>query len=94
MNFIFYTLTGLFSFLGKENPWLVPTEDSTYESVEPLFLELRATAMLCLPSGECMCPDANLCASLMSALYASVDEQVVLTRQLMVWFFLLSCFLI
>lgn len=70
--------------LRKENPWLVPTEDSTYESVEPLFLELRATAMLCLPSGECMCPDANLCASLMSALYASIDEQVVLTRQLMV----------
>ncbi|XP_058179143.1 nuclear pore complex protein NUP107 isoform X2 [Rhododendron vialii] len=69
--------------LRKENPWLVPNEDSTYESVE-LFLELRATAMLCLPSGECMCPDATLCATLMSALYSSVDEQVVSTRQLMV----------
>lgn len=88
LNFIFHT--NWFTFLpGKENPWLVPNEDSTYESVE-LFLELRATAMLCLPSGECMCPDATLCATLMSALYSSVEEQVVSTRQLMVWYFLLS----
>ncbi|KAI7978985.1 Nuclear pore complex protein NUP107 [Camellia lanceoleosa] len=53
---------------GKENPWLVPTEDHIYESVEPLFLELHAIAMLCLPSGECMCPDATLCATLIGAL--------------------------
>ncbi|CAL5381126.1 unnamed protein product [Camellia sinensis] len=65
---------------GKENPWLVPTEDRVYESVEPLFLELHAIAMLCLPSGECMCPDATLCATLMSALYSSVSEEVVLNR--------------
>ncbi|CAL5381112.1 unnamed protein product [Camellia sinensis] len=69
---------------GKENPWLVPNEDRVYESVEPLFLELHAIAMLCLPSGECMCPDATLCATLMSALYSSVSEEVVLNRQLMV----------
>ncbi|CAL5381200.1 unnamed protein product [Camellia sinensis] len=68
----------------KENPWLVPNEDRVYESVEPLFLELHAIAMLCLPSGECMCPDATLCATLMSALYSSVSEEVVLNRQLMV----------
>ncbi|CAL5379366.1 unnamed protein product [Camellia sinensis] len=68
----------------KENPWLVPAEDHVYESVEPLFLELHAIAMLCLPSGECMCPDATLCATLMSALYSSVSEEVVLNRQLMV----------
>ncbi|CAL5379562.1 unnamed protein product [Camellia sinensis] len=70
--------------LRKENPWLVPVEDHVYESVEPLFLELHAIAMLCLPSGECMCPDATLCATLMSALYSSVNEEVVLNRQLMV----------
>uniref|UniRef100_A0A5B7BC96 Nuclear pore complex protein n=1 Tax=Davidia involucrata TaxID=16924 RepID=A0A5B7BC96_DAVIN len=70
--------------LRKENPWLVPTEDRIYESKEPVFLELHATAMLCLPSGECMCPDATLCATLMSALYSSVSEEVVLDRQLMV----------
>ncbi|CAL5379220.1 unnamed protein product [Camellia sinensis] len=69
---------------GKENPWLVPTEDRVYESVEPLFLELHAIAMLCLPSGECICPDPTLCATLMSALYSSVSEEVVLNRQLMV----------
>ncbi|CAL5379280.1 unnamed protein product [Camellia sinensis] len=69
---------------GKENPWLVLTEDRVYESVEPLFLELHAIAMLYLPSGECMCPDATLCATLMSALYSSVSEEVVLNRQLMV----------
>ncbi|CAL5330799.1 unnamed protein product [Camellia sinensis] len=34
----------------KENPWLVPTEDHVYESVDCLFLELHATVMLCLPS--------------------------------------------
>ncbi|CAL5330401.1 unnamed protein product [Camellia sinensis] len=69
---------------GKENPWLVPTEDHVYESIEPLFLELHAIAMLCLPSGECMCSDATSCATLLSALYSSVSEEVVLNRQLMV----------
>ncbi|KAI8026170.1 Nuclear pore complex protein NUP107 [Camellia lanceoleosa] len=45
------TLNSSFSLLlRKENPWLVPTEDHIYESVEPLFLELHAIAMLCLPS--------------------------------------------
>ncbi|KAI8026378.1 Nuclear pore complex protein NUP107 [Camellia lanceoleosa] len=79
------TLNSSFSLLfRKENPWLVPAEDHVYESVEPLFLELHAIAMLCLPSGECMCPDAALCATLMSALYSSVNEEVVLNRQLMV----------
>ncbi|THF96671.1 hypothetical protein TEA_000858 [Camellia sinensis var. sinensis] len=52
--------------------------------IEPLFLELHAIAMLCLPSGECMCPDATSCATLLSALYSSVSEEVVLNRQLMV----------
>ncbi|KAI8024890.1 Nuclear pore complex protein NUP107 [Camellia lanceoleosa] len=61
------TLNSSFSLLlRKENPWLVPTEDHVYESVEPLFLELHAIAMLCLPSGECMCPDATLCATLLN----------------------------
>ncbi|CAL5379212.1 unnamed protein product [Camellia sinensis] len=79
------TLNSSFSrLLRKENPWLVPTEDRIYESVEPLFLELHAIAMLCLPSGECMCPDATLCSTLMSALYSSVSEEAVLNRQLMV----------
>ncbi|THG10873.1 hypothetical protein TEA_025808 [Camellia sinensis var. sinensis] len=78
------TLNSSFSqLLRKENPWLVPTEDHVYESVEPLFLELHAIAMLCLPSGECMCLDATLCATLLSALYSSVSEEVVLNRQLM-----------
>ncbi|THF97016.1 hypothetical protein TEA_001696 [Camellia sinensis var. sinensis] len=78
------TLNSSFSqLLRKENPWLVPTEDHVYESVEPLFLELHAIAMLCLPSGECMCPDATLCATLLSALYSLVSEEVVLNRQLM-----------
>ncbi|XAR67562.1 hypothetical protein NMG60_11002362 [Bertholletia excelsa] len=70
--------------LRKENQWLVPAEDCVYEAMEPVFLELHATAMLCLPSGECLCPDATLCATLMSALYSSVSEEAVLHRQLMV----------
>lgn len=75
--------------LGKENPWLISSEEHVWESVDALFLELHATAMLCLPSGECICPDATVCAALMSALYSSVSEEVVLNRQLMVC--LLSC---
>lgn len=70
--------------LRKENPWLVSDENNIYESMEPVFLELHATAMLCLPSGECMCPDATLCTTLISALYSSVSEEIVLNRQLMV----------
>ncbi|KDP40670.1 hypothetical protein JCGZ_24669 [Jatropha curcas] len=70
--------------LRKENPWLTPVEDQAYESAAPTFLELHATAMLCLPSGECMCPDATICTALMSALYSSVSEEIVLHRQLMV----------
>ncbi|GAB2268973.1 hypothetical protein Dimus_003907 [Dionaea muscipula] len=74
-------------FLGKENAWLIPTEDHIYETEEvpgPVFIELHATAILCLPSGECMYPDATICATLMSALSSSVTEEVVLNRQLMV----------
>ncbi|EOY27316.1 Nuclear pore complex protein Nup107 isoform 1 [Theobroma cacao] len=70
--------------LRKENPWLISVEEHVNDSTEPLFLELHATAMLCLPSGESMCPDATVCAALMSALYSSVTEEVVVERQLMV----------
>lgn len=68
----------------KENLWLDFVEDYKYEADVPVFLELHATAMLCLPSGECLQPDANICTALMSALYSSVSEEVVLHRQLMV----------
>ncbi|XP_062008772.1 nuclear pore complex protein NUP107 [Rosa rugosa] len=67
--------------LRKENPWLA--SGHVYGSVEPTFLELHATAMLCLPSGECLFPDATVCTTLMSALYSSVSEEDVLNRQLM-----------
>ena len=69
---------------GKEDPWLIPIEDQIYDTTEPTFLELHAMAILCLPSGECMPPDATLCATLMSALYSSVPEEVVSNRQLTV----------
>lgn len=78
--------------IGKENLWLGSSEDQIYESAEPIFLELHATAMLSLPSGGCMPPDATSCAALMSALYASVCEEEVLNRQLMVHFFTFSLF--
>ncbi|KAJ8755759.1 hypothetical protein K2173_024303 [Erythroxylum novogranatense] len=68
----------------RDNPWLAYVPDQTYESAGPVFLELHATAMLCLPSGECLSPDANICTALMNALYSSVSEEVVLHRQLMV----------
>lgn len=68
----------------REVPWLVPSQDPVYESMEPVFLELHATAMLCLPSGEWMAPDATLCTTLMSALYSTVTEEEVVNRQLMV----------
>jgi len=71
-------------FTGKENPWLIPIEDQIYDTREPIFLELHAVAILCLPSGECMSPDATLCATLMSALYSSVTEEDVSNRQLTV----------
>ncbi|XP_061342885.1 nuclear pore complex protein NUP107 isoform X2 [Gastrolobium bilobum] len=67
----------------KETSWLASI-DHIYESAETVFLELHATAMLCLPSGECLCPDATVCTTLMSALYSSAGDEVVLNRQLMV----------
>ncbi|XP_059456624.1 nuclear pore complex protein NUP107 isoform X1 [Corylus avellana] len=76
--------SSLLLLLRKENPWLAAGEDHAYKSEEPLFLELHATAMLCLPSGECMSPDATVCTTLTSALYSSVSEEDVLNRQLMV----------
>ncbi|PWA80951.1 hypothetical protein CTI12_AA191640 [Artemisia annua] len=79
------TLSSSMGLLLREgNPWLVPTEDQIYDFVEPTNLELHATAMLCLPSGECMFPDATLCTSLTSALYSSVSDEVVSSRQLQV----------
>ncbi|KAL5160669.1 Nuclear pore complex protein NUP107 [Glycine soja] len=78
------TLSASLSLLKrKETPWLAST-DCMYESAEPVFLELHATAMLCLPSGECLCPDATVCTTLTSALYSSAGDEVVLNRQLMV----------
>ncbi|KAK6914661.1 Nuclear pore protein 84/107 [Dillenia turbinata] len=70
--------------LRKDKPWLAFNEDYISESTEPVFLELHATAVLCLPSGECLTPDATLCTTLMSALYSSVGDEAVLNRQLMV----------
>ncbi|WZZ62261.1 hypothetical protein YC2023_062368 [Brassica napus] len=72
--------SSLLLLLRKDNPWLTFLEDNVFESEEYMFLELHATAMLCLPSGECLRPDATICAALMSALYASVTEEVVLDR--------------
>lgn len=77
--------------IGKENPWLASLEDPIYESVEPVYLELHATAILCLPSGECLYPDATMCTALMSALYSTLREEVVLNRQLMVCLFIFFC---
>ncbi|XP_059287658.1 nuclear pore complex protein NUP107 isoform X1 [Lycium ferocissimum] len=76
--------TSLLLLQRQENLWLVPTEDHVFESDDPVFLELHATAMLCSSSGDCMAPDATLCTTLMSALYSSVSEEEVLNRQIMV----------
>ncbi|KAI4355403.1 hypothetical protein L6164_004182 [Bauhinia variegata] len=77
------TLNASFSLLERKEPWLVSFDDHI-ESAEPVFLELHATAMLCLPSGECLCPDATVCTTLMDALYASAGHEVLLSRQLKV----------
>ncbi|XP_062182499.1 nuclear pore complex protein NUP107 [Phragmites australis] len=70
--------------LRDERPWLNAVESSPFESSELIFLELHATAILCLPSGECMLPDATSCTALTSALYSIVSEEDVLHRQLKV----------
>ncbi|KAL0562213.1 hypothetical protein IC582_002665 [Cucumis melo] len=70
--------------LRKESPWLGFAEDHLFESMEPVYLELHATVMLCLPSGECLCPEAATCTTLTSALYSSVTEEIILNRQLVV----------
>ncbi|KAI3463207.1 hypothetical protein Pfo_019870 [Paulownia fortunei] len=76
--------SSLLLLIRKDNPWLIPTQDHLHESAEPVYLELHATAVLCLPSGECMSPDATLCTTLTSALYSSVSEEDILHRELMV----------
>ncbi|OAY70656.1 Nuclear pore complex protein NUP107, partial [Ananas comosus] len=70
--------------LREERPWLNAALNSLYDDTEHIYLELHATAMLCLPSGECVVPDATLCTALTSALYSSVSEEDVLKRQLLV----------
>lgn len=70
--------------LREERPWLNAAEKSPFEWTDTVFLELHATAILCLPSGECMLPDATSCTALTSALYSTVSEQDVLHRQLKV----------
>ncbi|KAJ7963320.1 Nuclear pore complex protein [Quillaja saponaria] len=79
------TLNASLSMLRRNKiPWLASLEENMDVLSEPVFLQLHATAMLCLPSGECLCPDASVCTALMSALYSSVGEEVVLSRQLTV----------
>nr|CAD1816980.1 unnamed protein product [Ananas comosus var. bracteatus] len=75
---------GLGEDVGEERPWLNAALNSLYDDTEHIYLELHATAMLCLPSGECVVPDATLCTALTSALYSSVSEEDVLKRQLLV----------
>lgn len=67
-------------------------QNNFYDSMESVFLELHATAMLCLPSGECMPPDATSCTTLTSALYSSVSEEVLLKRHLEVYLWILFWF--
>lgn len=79
------TLDSSLMLLQREDvPWLVSSEVRDFECDEQIFLELHATATLCLPSGECMPPDATVCTTLMSAMYSSVSEEEVMNRQLMV----------
>lgn len=59
-------------------------ESSACDPSEHVFIELDATAMLCLPSGECLRPDAASCTTLTSALYACIGEEDVLKRRVMV----------
>ncbi|CAI0419250.1 unnamed protein product [Linum tenue] len=67
---------------GNESSWLASVKDHVFWTETSVYLELHATAMPCLSSGECMSPDATVCTALMSALY-SVSEKAVLHRQLM-----------
>ncbi|KAG9443671.1 hypothetical protein H6P81_015011 [Aristolochia fimbriata] len=76
--------SSLILLLRKETPWLSATLSNFNESSDPLYLELHATAMLCLPSGECMSLDGTSCTALTTALYSSVSEEVLVNRRLMV----------
>ncbi|XP_068662789.1 nuclear pore complex protein NUP107 [Aristolochia californica] len=69
--------------LRKGIQWL-SAQSNVHESIDLLYLELHATAMLCLPSGECMSLDATSCTALTTALYSSVSEEVLVNRRLMV----------
>ncbi|KAI3933887.1 hypothetical protein MKX01_028213, partial [Papaver californicum] len=77
------TINSSLALLLRKEPWLASFENHVIEPLEPIYLELHATAMLSLPTGECMCPDATSCTTLASALYSSVSEDDVLKRQLM-----------
>lgn len=68
----------------EESPWLAFVDELLYDSEGPTYLELHATAMLCLPSGKCICPDHTICTALTSAFYSSVSEETVQIRELMV----------
>lgn len=79
------TLRSSLSLLLRDGiSWLNAVQTTLDESAENIFLELHATAILCLPSGESMSPDATLCTALTSALYSAVSEEEVSKRQLMV----------
>ncbi|XP_020575766.1 nuclear pore complex protein NUP107 isoform X2 [Phalaenopsis equestris] len=79
------TLNSSVSLLISEGTqWLNAIENCSLELTSDVFLNLHAHGMLCLPSGECLCPDATLCTTLTSALYSSVGEEEALKRQLMV----------
>ncbi|KAL6010563.1 hypothetical protein ACLOJK_000997 [Asimina triloba] len=78
------TLNSLLSLLlRKKTPWLTIAQSNPFESADLVFIELHAKALLCLPSGDCMPPDATSCTTLTSALYSLVSEEEVLKHQLM-----------
>ncbi|CAA6664616.1 unnamed protein product [Spirodela intermedia] len=60
----------------EEAPWMSSAEKSACDPSEHMFIELDATAMLCLASGECLRPDAASCTTLTSALYAASPKRI------------------
>ncbi|XP_042452752.1 nuclear pore complex protein NUP107-like isoform X1 [Zingiber officinale] len=78
------TLNTSLSLLLRGTPWLNAANSSIHDPTGNVYIELHATAMLCLPSGECMIPDATSCTTLTSALYSSVSDDDVVNRELRV----------
>eukprot|EP00252_Welwitschia_mirabilis_P023223 TRINITY_DN6524_c0_g2_i1.p1 TRINITY_DN6524_c0_g2~~TRINITY_DN6524_c0_g2_i1.p1 ORF type:complete len:680 (-),score=154.29 TRINITY_DN6524_c0_g2_i1:328-2253(-) len=64
----------------KSSPWLSSTSGMVQETLAGEWIELDAKALLRMPTGDCLKPDATICTALNSAFYLCAGDSSTLRK--------------